>query len=603
MKKIIFLIVVLSLLLFPPKVYADSEFDISTQSNYLVFENGITKFTQIITIKNNKEFVYTPSYTLTTGLKDIQNLTTYSGSGLIHNKVEDVKDGGKSIEVTFDKRFVGVGVTNQFTISFESSEIAKKVGNIWEVDVPGLSNPDDYSSYSTTLSVPNSFGLPLVVKPNKKLSGKNFFSFTKDEIGKSGISIQFGENQYYKLNLSYYISNSNVFPVKTEIALIPDTSYQDVRITKIEPEPSDVYEDEDKNWLAVYKLSANEKKVINVTALVKLYSEPKNTETLLHKYNQKDTYWDSDDPLIKKYAQEFKTPEKIYDFVVSKLTYNYEKVSSENVRLGAKKALLKPDFAVCLEFSDLFVAIARAAGINARVVEGYAYTENSKLRPVSLLKDILHAWPEYYSETEKKWIMIDPTWGNTTLGMDYFNTLDFAHIAFVIKGKSSTYPVPAGGYKFDQNSKDISVSFISPSEFIEHKNIFLSTNLPSNALSGFPIEGFVTITNSGNSLRPASKLVVKSLLSSDEKIYEVGEIPPYGTAKVFVNFPRTNFLTNKSYTVTISIDGNSINKKIFVSIFPDLFLITLGGLIILGTTTIAITTVKTWSLYFQKRKR
>ncbi len=63
---------------------------------------------------------------------------------------------------------------------------------------------------------------------------------------------------------------------------------------------------------------------------------------------------------------------------------------------------------------------------------------------MSLVKDVLHAWPEYYDESKKTWIMIDPTWGNTTHGMDYFSSLDFEHITFVIKGLSSTYPVPAG---------------------------------------------------------------------------------------------------------------------------------------------------------------
>ena len=57
--------------------------------------------------------------------------------------------------------------------------------------------------------------------------------------------------------------------------------------------------------------------------------------------------------------------------------------------------------------------------------------------------------------------MIDPTWANTTGGIDYFNVLDFDHIAFVIKGESSDYPIPAGGYKLQGNEeeKDVNVSF------------------------------------------------------------------------------------------------------------------------------------------------
>jgi len=55
--------------------------------------------------------------------------------------------------------------------------------------------------------------------------------------------------------------------------------------------------------------------------------------------------------------------------------------------------------------------------------------------------------------------MIDPTWGSTTSGIDYFKNLDLDHIAFVIKGSESEYPIPAGGYKFENASKDVNVRF------------------------------------------------------------------------------------------------------------------------------------------------
>ena len=113
--------------------------------------------------------------------------------------------------------------------------------------------------------------------------------------------------------------------------------------------------------------------------------------------------------------------------------------------MGALSALNNPTSAVCLEFTDLFVALSRAAGIPAREIDGYAYTNNAHDRPLSLTEDVLHAWPEYYDFDKKAWIMVDPTWGNTTGGIDYFNALDFDHIAFVIKGENSGYPIPAGG--------------------------------------------------------------------------------------------------------------------------------------------------------------
>jgi transglutaminase-like putative cysteine protease/Tfp pilus assembly protein PilF len=55
--------------------------------------------------------------------------------------------------------------------------------------------------------------------------------------------------------------------------------------------------------------------------------------------------------------------------------------------------------AACLEFSELYVAMARALGLPARVVTGMAYVDGSFGG---------HAWVEVYVD---RWIEIDPTWG------------------------------------------------------------------------------------------------------------------------------------------------------------------------------------------------
>ncbi|GAI19887.1 unnamed protein product, partial [marine sediment metagenome] len=68
--------------------------------------------------------------------------------------------------------------------------------------------------------------------------------------------------------------------------------------------------------------------------------------------------------------------------------------------MGALKALNSKNPVVCMEFTDLFIALCRAAGIPVREVNGYAHTNNPKLRPLSLTLDVLHAWPEYYDENK-----------------------------------------------------------------------------------------------------------------------------------------------------------------------------------------------------------
>ena len=120
--------------------------------------------------------------------------------------------------------------------------------------------------------------------------------------------------------------------------------------------------------------------------------------------------------------------------MVSNLTYDYAKAEKGNDWKGSVYALKNPGSAICTEFTDLFIALSRAAGIPARELEGFAWTENPKLRPLSLSGDVLHAWPEYWDKDKNLWIQIDPTWGNTTGSIDYFTKLDFNHIVLLFMG-------------------------------------------------------------------------------------------------------------------------------------------------------------------------
>ncbi len=415
-----FFILDLTSLILNPSAFADQDFDISTNARYNVSQNGTTTVSQTISIRNKTEFTYTPSYTISTGIRDIRNLRASDSGGSLSTKLSDTRDGGKSIEINFDRRVVGLGNVNEFTVSFDTSQIAKNIGSIWEVAIPGLANPDSYSSYNVTLSVPSSFGPASISKPAKNLAGLSPYFFSKGEVEKAGILITFGKAQFYKLSLKYAISNPNVYPVKTEIALPPNTSYQDIRINSLTPTPDNVYRDNDGNYLAVYNLNPHEVKNMIAEIAAKVYANP--TFDIGEPKGSLGTaaYWEVGSPSIKKIASELKTPQAIYDYVVNKLSYAYNKVGKTNDRLGALGALTKPNYTVCLEFTDLFVTLSRAAGIPTRAVEGYAYTGNSKLRPLSLVADVLHAWPEYYDRVLKTWIMVDPTWGNTTGGMDYF---------------------------------------------------------------------------------------------------------------------------------------------------------------------------------------
>jgi transglutaminase-like putative cysteine protease len=93
---------------------------------------------------------------------------------------------------------------------------------------------------------------------------------------------------------------------------------------------------------------------------------------------------------------------------------------------------------------------------------GYGYTTNPTLRPLSLVVDVLHAWPEYFDSDKKLWVPVDPTWGRTTRGTNYFDQPDFNHIVFAIHSTSNEEPLPPGFYRRPgQAGKDVVVDFVN----------------------------------------------------------------------------------------------------------------------------------------------
>ncbi len=110
--------------------------------------------------------------------------------------------------------------------------------------------------------------------------------------------------------------------------------------------------------------------------------------------------------------------------------------------------------------------MARKTGIPAREIQGFAISNNDKLKPLSLSKDVLHVWPEYFNKQNNTWTQIDPTWTNTTSGVNYFDKLDLNHIAFVIHGDKLNDTLPAGFYKNpNKTSKDIQITTTAPINF------------------------------------------------------------------------------------------------------------------------------------------
>lgn len=585
--------------------HAAEKFSTFYNVTYQVNENQSTKVIMDIDLRNNTTGFYAGSYKIQTGFNNISNIRANDLGGELEVK-STKNDKGTELSFDFIDKVVGINKTQKFTVSFDSSEITKNYGSIWEVNIPGISNQNEYASFNTSLVVPSSLGKPSIIKPstpNATPSG-NTIKFTKKDLGKSGIAVAYGDAQIYSFDLTYHLRNRNLYPVITEIAIPSNNNYQEVNIESINPKPLDVVIDPDGNWLAKFRLLPSEDFDVQVLGKARVSYKPKRevlTDTQRSAYLKPQKYWEVNDSEIKKLAKELKTPEAIYKYVVSNLKYDTGRVKETQERAGAKGVLSNKNSAVCLEFTDLFVALARSAGIPARAVEGYANTNNSAKRPLSLLKDVLHSWPQYYDDQKKAWVMVDPTWENTTEGIDYFNVFDFDHFTFVIKGTDSEYPVPAGGYKIPGQVSTQDVKVTTSNEFKDElPTLRASTNFSEKYLGGLGINGEIIVTNNSGVIAPNQTVKVESenLSPKIQNLY-FDKIPPYGRKTIPVKFEAKSLLTKESDTIRISIGKEVIEKNIVISPFYQhvYFIIGSLGVILIGLFTLII------SIIIRKRRR
>lgn len=545
---------------FRSHAFAAEEFATSYDVIYDVGLDGETTVTEKVTLRNLTSQYYANQFKLIIGATQISDIKGSDPGGSLEVSSEQ-EDTSTSITVKFNQQVAGLGKELPWTLSFKSKDFAQNLGKVWEVHAPKVSSTSSLEGYNLTISVPTAFGEPTLISPTPKsqtTSGSRmFFTFERDQLLDSGVSANFGTIQLFDFDLTYHLQNNNLVPILTNIALPPDTSFQDVIYQRIEPKPLNVSVDADGNYLAWYKLNRGQKTDIKVGGSAKLYTKskvknPLMDEALRKKYTQPDKYWEVDHPQIKDKLAEILGPtptqdvsEKvrlIYKYVVNSLKYDPSRLRGEIDRLGAVTALNNPGSAVCMEFTDLFITLSRAAGIPARELDGFAYTANPTLRPLSLTKDILHAWPEYFDE-KKGWVMVDPTWENTTGGVDYFSRLDLNHFVFAIKGSSSSQPPPAGSYKIlGEDTRDVKVT-LSETDFLGKSQINVAIESPDPILAGFPSKLKVKITNLGNAVYPSLSfdILSQNITILNGKNQNPGPIPAFGEASFEFNI-RTKSL-------------------------------------------------------------
>jgi len=564
-----FFLIILLFLLFPNTIFAVNNFNIDENVEYKVQESGNTFVTHTITIQNESTYDYAKNYILElSNLKPTNISACEKGTQIpLELKTSNEKN---IIDVRFDKPVTGKGSSRTFVVTYEEPNLASLNGDVWEISIPRILETHDL--YKVILTVPENFGGEAILYPEaieKKLVNNNqVYIFDGKDLQKFGINAVFGKFQAYSLKLLYHLHNSNDKKDTLFIAIPSDTSTQRVFYTKITPEPFNIKVDDDGNWIAEFIVPPKKVQDITVEGYAQVFANPVKLftpypSTMLTNLKSQ-LYWEVEDQQIKEIAKHLNSSKDIFDFVTENLSYDYDRITPNVERLGAKGALSANNHATCAEFTDLFITLSRASGIPAREINGYAYSENPQLQPLSSISDILHAWPEYWDDAKQNWIPVDPTWSATS-GINYFDKFDLNHIAFVTHGKSSTQPLSAGSYKTAEQSKDVYIYFADLPQFTD-KPLLIDYNF-KKSFNLFRKSFVVKIIN--NNERAVYDIhPVISYPGSENKYDNITVLPPFGYQEVEYELPIGLFAIKTPGVIKVNVNGTQkdivINRTLFV---------------------------------------
>lgn len=569
--------------LFKTPTFAVSDFSIDENIEYLLGSSGQATVTHQINITNNFSQIYPKEYQIQIQGLPLSDLSATDSLGNILTSFTSQNDSSQ-IKLKFNEPKVGKNQITTFKLIYRIPELAKHKGKTWEISLPQLTD-SSLNNTHIVLKTPSDFGsLSFASVPVKFEDGLNQNTISLQNDSHAKILIILGNYQLFDFKLNYHLKNTSSSTVVSEIAIIPDTYSQSVYYQAISPSPMGIRVDQDGNWLAKYQLKSQEEINIIADGQVKTGLHLPSQISNFDNYLSDQIYWPVSDPKILEVAKNLSNPRSVYDYVVSTLNYNYDRLNSPG-RLGALAAIDNPNNSLCTEFTDLFVTLTRAKGIPAREIEGFAYSNNPKIKPVNLQNDILHAWPEYYDSKTNSWKAIDPTWAKTTNGIDYFNDLDLNHITFVTHGIDSENPPPPGSYRNEANERSIFIDFAT-------EEIKTVTALP-----------LITFKNNSLLLHNYTPNSQKNLMISSSNLslnQEIDYILPYSSKEITI--PKMSFwksLSSDHQKITFVLKNNDEQISTQTINYPPHF-INLGMIIIVGLIILTISGIIITSLTHEK---
>jgi transglutaminase-like putative cysteine protease len=369
---------------------------------------------------------------------------------------------------------IRVHTSQSLIVTYDSYALTDHTGAIRDLYIPSYA--EDYQFETDTIKltigtkvlIPKDFGNFNFITPEvepKETETKWELNFTQEQLTGVITWIQIGTIQYYQFDISQpYEATSNIplFFNTYSIILPRDITAgpltQTVHYTEISPRPYQTRLDAEGNFVADFKVPATESGTIKAEGYI-VVEDSKDfdimesgavsdvPEAIRTSFTAPAAFWETDAPEIVAKAAELKgTKTSVYDilettykYVVDQIDYSEVKRFGINERQGALKTL-QGGAAVCMEYSDLFIALMRAQGVPARAGFGYGYDSRSTSGI-----DTAHQWAEVYLPTQDTWILVDTTWGET--GTNVIGG-DLNHFYKYVAGTSPLDPAPVAAKYF-----------------------------------------------------------------------------------------------------------------------------------------------------------
>lgn len=585
-RRFLFLILTFSLV-FPIRVQADDRFALSANLKYEVHSDGNTTVTQQFTLTNNANDYYVQKYQVAIGDSEIYNLHASDDQGLL--TLNQIKTGKQlSAEIFFRQPVLGFGKSYQWLVTYDTPSIASKVGRLWQVKIPQPQLASETIPYTTSLIVPTSFGPAVFTSPQTP-------NLTwLEPVKKTGYSAVFDPNpdispyQAYDFRLTYQLYNSRLYPVIAEVPLPPDTEYQKIYLSYLNPRPQDVVVTPDGNWLARYYLGAVGRLEIIASGSAAVQINPTLKPFTLFSqatYTEEQPFWPAKDTLIRLKSQQLGTSDAVFDYTVNRINLT----GANKSRLGAQKVFLSSQGTNSLDLADVFVTMNRSLTIPTKEITGLVWQAQ---------KPVLQSWVAFYNQQNLYWQMADPYQAKLLSSSTGINSWDFNHLVLALYGQDSglpNLPVVPDQVVLTPVSRDL-----SPNQL---PKIAYHANVPSLATAGFPISATVFLENLGPTLSPGEILNLDaSQITLTQKSINSGPMPPFAVREINLPVEPTGILSDNNAIISLTISGHHETHNLTIQpLYKSKFVIVLGGLTIAGF--IAIATQITRGLFFQKRRR